>query len=54
MNILNGRIIYEGELNLNFLFSSNVSLQIEAKDYKIPFSFEVNDDCINSNKNITL
>lgn len=52
MNILNGRIIYEGELNLNFLFSSNVSLQIEAKDYKIPFSFEVNDDCINSNKNI--
>lgn len=51
-NILNGRIVYEGELNLNFIFSSNTALGIESKGYVLPFNFEVEDECINSDKRI--
>lgn len=52
VNILNGRIFYEGDLNLNFLFASNIANGIDTKNYTIPFNFEIEDKCINSDKRV--
>ncbi len=53
INILNNRVVYEGDLNLNFIFASNTTVGIDSKRYVLPFSFEIKDDCISSNKKIT-
>lgn len=53
-NILNGRIVFEGELNLNFIFASSTTIGIEAKKYKLPFNYEMEDECINSEKRVTV
>lgn len=50
MNVLNGRVIYEGEISLNFLFSSEANTRIDAKRYQLPYTFTVNNEQINSNK----
>lgn len=52
INVLNKRIIYEGNLNLNFIFASNITTGIDMRNYTIPFSFEMEDDCIDSNKRV--
>lgn len=49
-NILNGRIIYEGELKLNFIFSSNSNMRIDTKRYNLTFNFNIDNEQINSNK----
>ncbi len=50
-NILNGKIIYEGEVNLTFIYGSNLNInKIETKKYNIPFTFEILDDEIKPNK----
>ena len=43
-NIRNGKIIYEGELNLEFLYSINNS--VESRITNLPFNFEVKSDNI--------
>lgn len=45
INIRNGKIIYEGELNLEFLYEVNNS--IDSANTQIPFTFEINSDYIN-------
>jgi len=52
VNILNGRAIYEGELKLNFIFSSNTNTGIDTKRYNLPFTYNLDDEQINSNKTI--
>lgn len=47
VNIRNGKVIYEGELNLEFLYSSTNSMR--STTTKIPFNFEVNSDSISEN-----
>jgi len=52
VNVLNGRAIYEGELNLNFIFSSDANAGIDTKRYNLPFTFNIDNEQINSNKTI--
>lgn len=52
VNILNKRVVYEGEVNLNFIFASNVLKGIESKKHVLPFSYEIEDECINNKKRI--
>lgn len=40
-NILTDRIVYEGEINLNFLYEAENSSKIEAKDVVLPFNFSM-------------
>ena len=46
VNVLNGRIVYEGELKLNFIFSSNNNSGIDTKRYSLPFTHNVDDEFI--------
>lgn len=48
VNILNGRMVYEGELKLNFIFSFNTG--IDTKRYSIPFTHNIDNENINPNK----
>ena len=48
--ILNDRILYEGELKLNYIYSSGTSLA--TKNTSIPFSFNVDFAGVNQNSNI--
>ena len=49
-NILNGRIVFEGELKLNFIFSSEANTRIDTKRYTLPFTFNIDNEQRNSNK----
>ena len=49
-NILNGRIVYEGELNLNFIFSSEANTRIDTKKYTLSFTFNIDNEQISTNK----
>lgn len=44
-NVRNGKIIYEGELNLEFIYEVNNGM--DSRNAQIPFNFEVNSDNIN-------
>jgi len=52
VNVLNGRIVYEGELKLNFIFSSNNNSGIDTKRYSLPFTYNIDNENINQNKTI--
>ena len=52
INVLNGRIVYEGELKLNFIFSSNNNSGIDTRIYTLPFTHNVDSENINQNKTI--
>lgn len=47
VNIRNGKIIYEGELHLEFIYSSTNNMN--SRTTQIPFNFEVNSDSISEN-----
>lgn len=49
-NILNGKIVYEGDLKLNFIFSSNDTKKIDTKMYILPFTYSLDNNDINANK----
>lgn len=51
MNVRNGKIIYEGELNIEFLYNSNNGLNFTSN--KIPFNFEVVSENVNENNKIS-
>ncbi len=50
VTIRNGKVIYEGEVNLEFLYEANNG--IDSRDAQIPFRFELNSDAINENCDI--
>ena len=52
VNVLNGRIVYEGDLKLNFIFSSNSTNGIDTKRYLLPFTYNIDNENINQNKTI--
>ena len=47
VNIRNGKIIYEGEINLEFLYETNNS--VNSRTAQIPFNFEMDSDNIKEN-----
>lgn len=51
-NILKDRIIYEGELNLTIIFSSNITGGVDTKIVSIPFDFNMEFVGVNSNSKI--
>lgn len=48
--ILNDRIIYDGDLKLNFLYAGNAG--IETKEINLPFNYTMDFEGINSNNNV--
>lgn len=52
-NILNGKIVYEGNLKLNFVYSTNDSAGIATQAYILPFTFTVENEKLNSEKVIS-
>lgn len=51
-NIKTGRIVYEGEIELEFFYESNNTNQLDTKTLKIPFSFSIDNSSINENSTI--
>lgn len=52
MQIVNGRVSYEGELNLNVLFASENNTQVRSKEIVEPFTFNIADEQITTNTSI--
>lgn len=50
--LLNDRIIYEGELGLNFIYASSNSSGIDTKMMTVPFNFNVDFDGVNTSSNV--
>lgn len=50
--ILNDKIIYDGDLRLNFIYEDTGSIGINTKEISVPFSFTLDFDGINSERNI--
>ncbi len=48
--IMNGKVLYSGELNIEFLYE--VSNGMESKNINLPFNFEVESEFIEPNNNI--
>lgn len=50
--ISNTRVMYEAELELNFIFAASNSAGVDVKQMKLPFNFNVDSNEINTNMNI--
>ena len=50
--LLNDRILYEGEVKLNFIYASTNNSNIDTKIIKIPFNFNVDFNGVNVNSNV--
>lgn len=50
--LLNDRILYEGEVRLNFIYASTSNSNIDTKLIKVPFNFNVDFNGVNVNSNI--
>lgn len=51
-NILNGRILYEGEVELNFIYAATQTNGIETKQISIPFNFSMDFDGMKPEMNV--
>jgi LysM repeat protein len=51
-NITNSNIIYQGELALKFMYSSNLNGGIGIKEIRVPFENEIEEECITTNTNV--
>lgn len=51
-NITKGRVMYEGEIELNFIFASGGVAGIQTKQMRLPFNFNVDSVSISQNINI--
>lgn len=51
-NITNGRAMFEGEVQLNFLYASNNVTEVDTRQCNVPFNFTMNSDNLNSNCDI--
>ena len=49
--VRNGKIIFEGNLNLEFIYE--IAGGIDSRNYQVPFNFEMISDNIDNNSNIT-
>lgn len=50
--LLNDRIIYEGELKLNFMYDSSSRNGVDTKLIKVPFNFNVDFNGVNANSSV--
>ena len=50
--LLNDRIIYEGELKLNFMYDSSSHNGVDTKLIKVPFNFNVDFNGVNANSSV--
>lgn len=50
--VTNGRVSYEGEINLNFMYQSKEGIGISSKNIVEPFSFNIADDQVTSTTNV--
>ena len=50
IKIMNGKILYSGELNIEFLYE--ISNGMESKKINLPFNFEAKSELIGSNNNV--
>lgn len=50
--VLQNRVMYEGEISLNFLFESESASRIETKQVSLPFEFSMDMDGVSQNSNI--
>ncbi len=50
--ILQDRILYEGEIGLNFIFASEGNLGVDTKDIKVPFNFSMDFEGLTKQSNI--
>lgn len=50
--ILNDRIIYDGDIKLNFIYAGSGNTGIDTKEVSIPFTFTLDFDGVNSGSNI--
>lgn len=50
--LLNDRVLYEGELGLNFIYASSNSSGIDTKMMTVPFNFNVDFDGVNTSSNV--
>lgn len=50
--LLNDRVLYEGELGLNFIYGSNNNSGIDTKMITVPFHFNVDMDGVNASSNV--
>lgn len=51
-NITNGRVMYEGEIELSFIYASNNVAGIDIKQIKLPFNFNFDSQEIKNGMNI--
>lgn len=51
-NVLNGRVLYEGEVELNFIYAASNGSGIETKQISIPFNFSMDFDGMKPEKNV--
>jgi len=51
-NILNGRILYEGDAELNFIYASSQNNGVETKQISIPFNFSMDFDEIKAEMSV--
>lgn len=51
-NVTKGRVMYEGELELNFIFASSNTMGIQVKQMRLPFNFNVDSVEISQNMSI--
>lgn len=51
-NVLNGRILYEGEVELNFIYVTSQGSGIETKQISIPFNFSMDFDGMKPETNV--
>ncbi len=51
-NVLNGRILYEGEVELNFIYATSGTGGIETKQISIPFNFSMDFDGMKPDMNV--
>ena len=51
-NILNGRIVYNGELSLNFIFAGDNNIGLDTKEINMPFNFSMDFEKITKESHI--
>lgn len=51
-NVTNSKVMYEGEVELTFIFASNSVAGIDVKQMKLPFNFNVDSSEINPNMDV--
>lgn len=51
-NVSNNKILYEGEVTLNFVYSVNNFSGVDTKEITLPFNFSMQSDDIDTNTNI--